>query len=103
MATFTQLILQQRYQIHTLRQQLFSLREIAAVAGTHYSTVSRELRRRLGGSSYTPDRAHEAARLLQRNGPSLRQDYWSYEAARVGLSDPGVQSRLPERSANATD
>ncbi|WP_416398883.1 IS30 family transposase [Allohahella sp. A8] len=67
MATFTQLTLHQRYQIHALRQQHFSLRDIAAAAGIHCSTVSRELRRRLGGSPYTPDQAHEAARFLQRN------------------------------------
>ncbi|MDR4460263.1 MAG: IS30 family transposase [Nitrospirales bacterium] len=58
MRSYTQLTLEQRYQIQALLNMGHSYREIATVVGVHKSTISREVRRNQGRRGYRPQQAH---------------------------------------------
>jgi IS30 family transposase len=59
--SYTQLTQEQRYQISALLKMGHNRTEIAAVIGTHKSTVSRELGRNGGLRGYRPKQAHHKA------------------------------------------
>jgi len=67
MANYTQLTREQRYQIKALLKMEHSQTQIAKVVGVHKSTISREIRRNVGGRGYRPKQAHERA-LYRRQG-----------------------------------
>ena len=56
---YRQLTLAQRYQIWSLRDTGYKLREIGRKVGVNFSTVSRELRRNRTNNSYQPQLAHQ--------------------------------------------
>ena len=58
MRSYTQLTLEQRYQIQALLNMGHSYREIATVVGVHKSTISREVGRNKGSRGYRPQQAH---------------------------------------------
>jgi len=64
--SYNQLTQEQRYQIYALLKIGHNQTEIAAVIGTHKSTVSRELRRNKGLRGYRAKQAHNKA-LSRRN------------------------------------
>jgi IS30 family transposase len=63
---YTQLTQEQRYQIYAMLKMGHNRTEIAAVIGTHKSTISRELGRNEGLRGYRPRQAHHMA-LSRRN------------------------------------
>ena len=69
--SYNQLTQEQRYQIYALLKIGHNQTEIAAVIGTHKSTVSRELRRNKGLRGYRPKQAHNKA--LQRRNHSRKR------------------------------
>jgi len=69
--SYTQLTQEQRYQIYALLKMGHKRTEIAAVIGTHKSTVSRELDRNKGLRGYRPKQAHHKA--LSRRNHSLKR------------------------------
>lgn len=92
MRTYTQLTLEQRYQIQALLKTGHSYQEIAYVIGVHKSTISREVRRNQGLRGYRPQQAHRLTRerlgtKVRRRIPAqiwqhvhhLLQDQWSPE------------------------
>ena len=60
---YRQLTQAQRYQIWSLRAIGYKLRSIAEIVCTHYSTVSRELRRNISPSGYDAEWAHDQSIL----------------------------------------
>jgi len=66
MRSYTQLTLEQRYQIYDFKRAGFNQTEIAAMIGRHKSTVGRELSRNTGLKGYRPAQAHRFA--LERRG-----------------------------------
>lgn len=58
---YRQLTQEKRYTLYVLRQDGYSLREIASRIGVHVSTVSRELKRNVSGRGYRPQAAHRQA------------------------------------------
>jgi len=69
--SYTQLAQEQRYQIYALLKMGHNRTEIAAVIGTHKSTISRELGRNCGLRGYRPKQAHHKA-LCRRNHSRMR-------------------------------
>lgn len=69
--SYTQLAQEQRYQIYALLKMGHNRTEIAAVIGTHKSTISRELDRNRGQRGYRPKQAHHRA-LSRRNHSRIR-------------------------------
>ena len=67
MNRYTQLTLEQRYQIYALRAAEHSQTEIADIVGVNKSTVSRELTRNTGLKGYRPKQAHTTA-IKRREG-----------------------------------
>lgn len=59
MKKYAQLTQEQRYHIAALKKTGLSVTMIAEQVGTHKSTISRELRRNLGGRGYSPKQAQE--------------------------------------------
>jgi IS30 family transposase len=59
MKKYDQLTQEQRYHIAALKKTGLSVTMIAEQVGTHKSTISRELRRNLGGRGYSPKQAQE--------------------------------------------
>src|SRR3989304_6983253 len=69
--SYTQLAQEQRYQIYALLKMGHNQTEIAAVIGTHKTTISREPGRNCGLGGYRPKQAqHEA--LSRRNHSRIR-------------------------------
>ncbi len=58
MRHYTQLTLEQRYQIQALLKMGHPYQKIATVVGVHKSTISREVRRNQGLRGYRPQQAH---------------------------------------------
>lgn len=58
MRHYTQLTLEQRYQIQALLKTGQRYKEIAFIVGVHPSTISREVRRNQGCRGYRPQQAH---------------------------------------------
>lgn len=78
MKTYRQLTQEQRYQIYALKKTKHSLSEIAAVIGTHKSTVSRELNRNRGQRGYRPQQAQElAVERRSKAVPRITRAVWS--------------------------
>ena len=61
MRQYTQLTLEQRYQIYAFKKAGFNQTKIAKEVGVHKSTISRELRRNRGFRGYRPKQAHSKA------------------------------------------
>ncbi len=57
--TYAQLTCEQRYQIYALLKIGHEQQEIAKVVGVHKSTISREIKRNLGGRGYRPKQAQQ--------------------------------------------
>jgi len=72
MRRYTQLTLEQRYQIQALLKMGHSFQEIAHVVGVHKSTISREVRRNQGKRGYRPQQAHRFT-LARRRGKTPRR------------------------------
>ena len=58
MRHYTQLTLEQRYQMQALLKTGHRYREMAHIVGVHPSTLSREVRRNQGCRGYRPQQAH---------------------------------------------
>ena len=58
---YTQLTYEQRYQIYALLKIGQTQAEISRCLGVHRSTISRELRRNIGGRGYRAKQAHQFA------------------------------------------
>jgi transposase, IS30 family len=58
---YSQLTLEQRYQIYAMKKAGFTQNHIAAEISVHPSTVSRELRRNRGLRGYRAKQAHRKA------------------------------------------
>ena len=69
--TYRQLAQEQRYQIYALLKMGHQQQEIAKIVSVHKSTISRELRRNLGGRGYRPKQAHHLA-INRRKKKELR-------------------------------
>jgi IS30 family transposase len=77
MRTYTQLTQEQRYQISALLKMGHNRTEIAAVVGTHKSTVCRELRRNHGQRGYRPKQAHHMASSRRNKAkPRIQEENW---------------------------
>ena len=61
MRQYTQLTLDQRYQIYAFKKAGFNQTKIAKEVGVHKSTISRELERNQGLRGYRPKQAHSKA------------------------------------------
>lgn len=61
MRYYSQLTREQRYQIYALKKMGHNQKEIAGSIGVHTATVSREIRRNIGGKGYRPKQAHAKA------------------------------------------
>jgi len=66
MKSYTQLTLEQRYQIQALLKTGHPYQEIAHVVGVHKSTISREVRRNQGRRGYRPQQAHRFTLIRRR-------------------------------------
>jgi len=66
MKAYTQLTLEQRYQIQALLKTGHPYQEIAHVVGVHKSTISREVRRNQGRRGYRPQQAHRFTLIRRR-------------------------------------
>lgn len=108
--SYTQLTREQRYQIYALRKEGHNRTQIARNLGVHQATISRELRRNLGGCGYRPKQADELAqaRRQQRVSPritaaqwtqveELRSQEWSPEQVSGRLKLEGQRSISHER------
>ena len=74
---YTQLTQEQRYQIYALLKMGHNQTEIAAVIGTHKSTVSRELGRNKGLRGYRPKQAHHQALSRRRHSRKrISEETW---------------------------
>lgn len=77
MRTYTQLTQVQRYQISALKKMEHTQSEIAQVLKVNRSTISRELRRNLGGRGYRPKQADEKAISRRSKAkPRIEADEW---------------------------
>ncbi len=78
MRGYTQLAQQERYQIHALLKAGHSQRDIAKVLSRHPSTISREIRRNIGGRGYRPIQAERRAsrRLRAKSQPRISAALW---------------------------
>jgi IS30 family transposase len=97
--TYTHLTQDERYQIHTLKQQGITLARIASELCRSPSTISRELKRNSCPSGYRPALAHQSARSRQtqrRNALEFNPQQWSHVDAylRLGLSPQQISGRL---------
>lgn len=101
--SYTQLTYEQRYQIYTLVKIGYSQQEIAKEVGVHKSTVSRELKRNLGGRGYRPKQAHQFA-VVRRKRRQVRisEDDWKLvkESIRFDLSPEQVSNDLKKTGVN---
>ncbi|NQU10405.1 helix-turn-helix domain-containing protein [bacterium] len=71
---YRQLTQEQRYLTYKLRKAGYHQARIAAIAGIHPSTISRELRRNVNRRGYRPKLAHRLAlqrRQIPRRTPVL--------------------------------
>lgn len=77
MRTYTQLTQVQRYQISALKKMEHTQSEIAQVLKVNRCTVSRELRRNIGGRGYRPKQADEKAMSRRpKSKPRIETDEW---------------------------
>ncbi|MCJ7539692.1 MAG: IS30 family transposase [Desulfobacterales bacterium] len=67
MSKYTQLTLEQRYQIYAFFKAGFSKTYIASDIGVHKSTISREMKRNRGKKGYRPKQAHFLAVVRSKN------------------------------------
>ncbi len=101
--SYTQLTYEQRYQIYTLVKIGYSQQEIAKEVGVHKSTVSRELKRNLGGRGYRPKQAHQfAVARRKRRQVRISEDDWKLvkESIRFDLSPEQVSNDLKKIGVN---
>jgi IS30 family transposase len=84
--SYTQLTQEQRYQIYALLKMDHNRTDIAAVIGTHKTTISRELGRNGGLRGYRPKQAHHKA-LSRRNHSRIRilPETWEMVETRLRL------------------
>jgi IS30 family transposase len=77
MRTYTQLTQIQRYQISVLKKTKHTQSEVAQVLKVNRPTVSRELRRNIGGRGYRPKQADEKAMSRRPKAkPRIETDEW---------------------------
>lgn len=100
---YTQLTYEQRYQIYALMKIGHAQHEIAKEVGVHKSTISRELRRNVGGRGYRPKQAHQfAVSRSKRRQPRISEDHWELvkERIRFDLSPEQVSNDLKKIGLN---
>jgi IS30 family transposase len=75
---YSQLTLEQRYQIYAMKKAGFKQNQIAADIGVHRSTISREFSHNLGKRGYRPQQAHQKAqeRKLHKAGKRILPTTW---------------------------
>lgn len=101
--TYTQLTYEQRYQIYAMMKIGYSQQETAKEVGIHKSTISRELKRNLGGRGYRPKQAHQfAADRCKKNQIRISEDHWKLveERIRFDLSPEQVSNDLKNKGLN---
>jgi IS30 family transposase len=76
---YSQLTLEQRYQIYAMKKAGFKQNQIAAEISVHPSSVSRELYRNRGRRGYRPKQAHQKARerKLSKAGERILPQTWA--------------------------
>jgi IS30 family transposase len=99
MRHYTQLTIEQRYQIYGLKKAGFYQTEIADTLKVDKSTISRELRRNVGERGWRPKQAHEksvARRLACENANKFSSKDWAQVdlLIRVKLSPEQVSGRM---------
>lgn len=83
---YTQLSQEQRYQIYALLKMGHNQSEIAAVIGTHKSTISRELGRNKGQRGYRPQQAQRMAlRRRHRSSKRISGETWELIETKLRL------------------
>jgi transposase, IS30 family len=95
--TYTQLTYEQRYQIYALLKMGHTQMEISRNLGVHRSTISRELRRNLGGRGYRPKQANKLAiSRRKRIWFRISKDQWELVEKRLhfDLSPEQVSNEL---------
>jgi transposase, IS30 family len=81
---YRQLTCEQRYQIYSLLKIGQAQQEIAKTVGVHKSTISREVRRNLGGRGYRPKQAHLLATNRNKKKRSrISEDQWNLVKERI--------------------
>ena len=94
---YTQLTYEQRYQIYALLKIGQTQAEITKCLGVHRSTISREIRRNLGGRGYRPKQAHQfATNRRKKKRPRISEDHWDLvkDRIRFDLSPEQVSNDL---------
>lgn len=76
---YSQLTLEQRYQIYAMKKADFQQKQIAWEISVHPSTISRELSRNMGKRGYRPKQAHQKALTRQQTKARKRisPDTWN--------------------------
>ncbi len=79
MKAYTQLTLEERYQIYALKKAGNSQAEIGALLQRHKSTIGRELRRNEGLRGYRPSQAQQMAdrRREEKTSYRITEDHWA--------------------------
>ena len=99
---YTHLTREERYQIYALKKAGLDQSEIANVLSRSPSTISRELRRNLGGRGYRPKQAQmlaEARRAI--NARQIDDDTWEYAKAR--LNEQWSPEQISNHAAISTE
>ena len=96
---YTQLTIEQRYQIDGMTKEGFSQTEISGELKVHKSTISRELKRNIGQRSWRPKQAQDnatARRLACKNVLKFSAQDWSQVDVllRTKLSPAKVSGRM---------
>ena len=100
---YTQLTYEQRYQIYALVKIGHAQQEIAKEVGVHKSTISRELKRNVGGRGYRPKQAHQyAVSRRKRRQPRISEEHWKMvkERIRFDMSPEQVSNDLKKTGLN---
>lgn len=98
MKIYTQLTMEQRYQIYALKKTGHTLKKTSDVVGVDKSTISRELSRNSGQKGYRPRQAHQKAlvRRAEKSTPRLLALDWALveKLLKFDLSPEQVSERL---------
>jgi IS30 family transposase len=96
---YQQLTRELRYQISALRKAGMSVRGVASIVGVHFSTVSRELKRNVSASGYSPSVAQHLSDTRKRaankaHKRTAKADQIIRESLTLGWSPESISHRL---------